>query len=196
MRRLIIISSSGLTLLFLAVLAWGVWTVGRAPLVTAGLPWAHEQQQDGERKAKAAADAPRIVPAEAPTAVKADEERKTKAAAEARRLPEERMRLAASDKAADEAEARRKVEEQQELAPPAVFPPFQGSPIGARGRNTDVPTSLAGAPLPPFLVFTSGPIPPSLVTPGPLPPSLVFTPGPLPPPSSLGVETRNPGQSG
>ena len=162
MRRLIIISSSGLTLLFLAVLAWGVWTVGRAPLVTAGLPWAHEQQQD--------------------------EEGKPKAAAEARRLPEERMRLvAASDKAADEAEARRKVEEQQELAPPAVFPPSQGSPIGARGRNTDVPTSLAGAALPPFLVFTPGPIPPSLVTPGPLPPSLVFTPGPLPPPSSLSM---------
>jgi len=160
MRRLIIISSSGLTLLFLAVLAWGVWTVGRAPLVTAGLPWAHEQQQDEERKAKAAA--------------------------EARRLPEERMRLTASDKAADEAEAR-KVEEQQESAPPAVSPPSQGSPIGARGRNTDVPTSLAGAPLPPFLVFTSGPIPPSLVTPGPLPPSLVFTPGPLPPPSSLSM---------
>ena len=145
MRRLIIISSSGLTLLFLAVLAWGVWTVVRAPLVmqTAALPWAHEQQQD-------------------------------------------RMRLAASDKAADEAEAR-KVEEQQESAPPAVSPPSQGSPIGARGRNTDVPTSLAGAPLPPFLVFTSGPIPPSLVTPGPLPPSLVFTPGPLPPPSSLSM---------
>ena len=145
MRRLIIISSSGLTLLFLAVLAWGVWTVVRAPLVmqTAALPWAHEQQQD-------------------------------------------RMRLAASDKAADEAEAR-KVEEQQELAPPAVSPPSQGSPIGARGRNTDVPTSLAGAPLPPFLVFTPGPIPPSLVTPGPLPPSLVFTPGPLPPPSSLSM---------
>ena len=162
MRRLIIISSSGLTLLFLAVLAWGVWTVGRAPLVTAGLPWAHEQQQDEERKAKAAA--------------------------EARRLPEERMRLvAASDKAADEAEARRKVEEQQELAPPAVSPPSQGSPIGARGRNTDVPTSLAGAPLPPFLVFTPGPIPPSLVSPGPLPPSLVFTPGPLPPPSLLSM---------
>ena len=159
MRRLIIISSSGLTLLFLVVLAWGVWTVGRAPLVTAGLPWT-EQQQDGERKAKAAA--------------------------EARRLPEERMRLvAASDKAADEAEARRNVEEQQELAPPAVSPPSQGSPIGARGRNTDVPTSLA--PLPPFLVFTPGPIPPSLVTPGPLPPSLVFTPGPLPPPSSLSM---------
>ena len=154
MRKLIIISSSSLTLLFLVVLAWGVWTVVRAPLVmqTAALPWAHEQQQD-------------------------------------------RMRLAASDKAADEAEAR-KVEEQQESAPPAVSPPSQGSPIGARGRNTDVPTSLAGAPLPPFLVFTSGPIPPSLVTPGPLPPSLVFTPGPLPPPSSLGVETRNPGQSG
>src|SRR5215468_1892873 len=105
MRRLIIISSSGLTLLFLVVLAWGVWTVVQAPFVMhAGLPWAHEQQQDGERKAKAAADAPRIVPAEAPTAVKADEERKAKAAAEARRLPEERMRLAASDKAADEAE--------------------------------------------------------------------------------------------
>ena len=160
MRRLIIISSSGLTLLFLAVLAWGVWTVGRAPLVTAGLPWAHEQQQDEERKAKAAA--------------------------EARRLPEERMRLTASDKAADEAEAR-KVEEQQESAPPAVSPPSQGSPIGARGRNTDVPTSLAGAALPPFLVFTPGPIPPSLVTPGPLPPSLVFTPGPLPPPSLLSM---------
>src|SRR5262249_13318731 len=109
------------------------------------------------------------------------------AAAEARRLPEERMRLAASDKAADEAEARRKVEEQQELAPPAVSPPSQGSPIGARGRNTDVPTSLAGAPLPPSLVFTPGPLPPSLVTPGPLPPSLVFTPGPLPPPSSLSM---------
>ena len=136
MRRLIIISSSGLTLLFLVVLAWSVWTVVRAPFVmqTAGLPWAHEQQQE--------------------------------AAAEARRLPEERMRLAASDKAADEAEARRKVEEQQELAPPAVSPPSQGSPIGARGRNTDVPTSLAGAPLPP---------------------SLVFTPGPLPPPSSLSM---------
>ena len=145
MRRLIIISSSGLTLLFLVVVAWGVWTVVRAPFVmqTAGLPWAHEQQQDEERKAKAAA--------------------------EARRLPEERMRLAASDKAADEAEAR-KVEEQQELAPPAVSPPSQGSPIGARGRNTDVPTSLAGAPLPPSLVFTPGPLPPSLVTPGPLPP--------------------------
>ena len=156
MRRLIIISSSGLTLLFLAVLAWGVWTVVRAPFVmqTAGLPWAHEQQQE--------------------------------AAAEARRLPEERMRLAASDKAADEAEAR-KVEEQQESAPPAVSPPSQGSPIGARGRDTDVPTSLAGAPLPPFLVFTPGPIPPSLVTPGPLPPSLVFTPGPLPAPSSLSM---------
>ena len=162
MRRLIIISSSGLTLLFLAVLAWGVWTVGRAPLVTAGLPWAHEQQQD--------------------------EEGKPKAAAEARRLPEERMRLvAASDKAADEAEARRKVEEQQELAPPTVSPPSQGSPLGARGRNTDVPTSLAGAPRPPSLVFTPGPLPPSLVTPGPLPPSLVFTPGPLPPPSSLSM---------
>ena len=187
MRRLIIISSSGLTLLFLVVLAWGVWTVVRAPFVMhAGLPWAHEQQQDGERKAKAAADAPRIVPAEAPTAVKADEERKAKAAAEARRLPEERMRLAASDKAADEAEAR-KVEEQQESAPPAVSPPSQGSPIGARGRDTDVPTSLAGAPLPPSLVFTPGPLPPSLVTPGPLPPSLVFTPGPLPPPSSLSM---------
>jgi hypothetical protein len=145
MRKLIIISSSSLTLLFLVVLAWGVWTVVRAPLVmqTAALPWAHEQQQD-------------------------------------------RMRLAASDKAADEAEAR-KVEEQQESAPPAVSPPSQGSPIGARGRNTDVPTSLAGAPLPPFLVFTPGPIPPSLVTPGPLPPSLVFTPGPLPPPSSLSM---------
>jgi hypothetical protein len=163
MRRLIIISSSGLTLLFLVVLAWSVWTVVRAPFVmqTAGLPWAHERQQDEERKAKAAA--------------------------EARRLPEERMRLAASDKAADEAEARRKVEEQQELAPPAVSPPSQGSPIGARGRNTDVPTSLAGAPLPPSLVFTPGPLPPSLVTPGPLPPSLVFTPGPLPPPSSLSM---------
>jgi len=163
MRRLIIISSSGLTLLFLVVVAWGVWTVVRAPFVmqTAGLPWAHEQQQDEERKAKAAA--------------------------EARRLPEERIRLAASDKAADEAEARRKVEEQQELAPPAVSPPSQGSPIGARGRNTDVPTSLAGAPLPPSLVFTPGPLPPSLVTPGPLPPSLVFTPGPLPPPSSLSM---------
>jgi len=156
MRRLIIISSSGLTLLFLVVVAWGVWTVVRAPFVmqTAGLPWAHEQQQE--------------------------------AAAEARRLPEERMRLAASDKAADEAEAR-KVEEQQESAPPAVSPPSQGSPIGARGRDTDVPTSLAGAPLPPFLVFTPGPIPPSLVTPGPLPPSLVFTPGPLPAPSSLSM---------
>src|SRR5215831_5692011 len=131
MRRLIIISSSGLTLLFLVVVAWGVWTVVRAPFVmqTAGLPWAHEQQQDEERKAKAAA------------------------------------------------EARRKVEEQQELAPPAVSPPSQGSPIGARGRNTDVPTSLVGASLPPFLVFT----------PGPLPPSLVFTPGPLPPPSSLSM---------
>src|SRR5215469_10512764 len=133
MRRLIIISSSGLTLLFLVVLAWGVWTVVQAPFVMhAGLPWAHEQQQDEERKAKAAA--------------------------EARRLPEERIRLAASDKAADEAEARRKVEEQQELAPPAVSPPSQGSPIGARGRNTDVPTSLVGASLPPFLVFTPGPI--------------------------------------
>src|SRR5262249_28847809 len=162
MRKLIIISSSGLTLLFLAVLASGVWTVVRAPLVmqTAGLPWAHEQQQDEEHKAKAAA--------------------------KARRLPEERMRLAAGDKAADETEAR-KVEEQQESAPPAVSPPSQGSPIGARGRNTDVPTSLAGASLPPFLVFTPGPIPPSLVTPGPLPPSLVFTPGPLPPPSSLSM---------
>src|SRR5262249_58067872 len=98
MRRLIIISSSGLTLLFLVVLAWSVWTVVRAPFVmqTAGLPWAHEQQQDEERKAKAAA--------------------------EARRLPEERMRLAASDKAADETEARRKVEEQQQFAPPAVAP--------------------------------------------------------------------------
>ena len=162
MRKLIIISSSSLTLLFLVVLAWGVWTVVRAPLVmqTAALPWAHEQQQD--------------------------EEGKPKAAAEARRLPEERMRLTASDKAADEAEAR-KVEEQQESAPPAVSPPSQGSPIGARGRNTDVPTSLAGAPLPPFLVFTPGPIPPSLVTPGPLPPSLVFTPGPLPPPSLLSM---------
>ena len=141
MRRLIIISSSGLTLLFLAVLAWGLWTVVRAPLVmqTAGLPWAHEQQQDEERKAKAAADdhprqggrsheaAPRIVPAEAPTAVKADEERKAI------------VRLAASE--------RRKVEEQQEL--------MSGPPSGA-----------------------------------PLPPSLVFTPGPLPPPSPLGVETR------
>ena len=125
MRKLIIISSSSLTLLFLVVLAWGVWTVVRAPLVmqTAALPWAHEQQQD-------------------------------------------RMRLAASDKAADEAEARRKVEEQQELAPPTVSPPSQGSPLGARGRNTDVPTSLAGAPRPP---------------------SLVFTPGPLPPPSSLSM---------
>lgn len=119
MRRLIIISSSGLTLLFLVVLAWSVWTVVRAPFVmqTAGLPWAHERQQDEERKAKAAA--------------------------EARRLPEERMRLAASDKAADEAEARRKVEEQQELAPPAVSPPSQGSPIGARGRNTDGPGRTA-----------------------------------------------------
>ena len=141
MRKLIIISSSSLTLLFLVVLAWGVWTVVRAPLVmqTAALPWAHEQQQD-------------------------------------------RMRLAANA----EAEAR-KVEEQQESAPPAASPPSQGSPIGARGRNTDVPTSLAGAPLPPFLVFTPGPIPPSLVTPDPLPPSLVFTPGPLPPPSSLSM---------